>query len=252
MRLTYFLSMCDDTGLLQHAVHSVPNRAHGYCIDDNARALLLACALNQPGEAALSECLTARLAAFIQHAWNPKTRRFRNFMSFDRNWLEETGSEDSHGRTLWALGECARSDANPSRRLWAASFFAESLPAAEIFSSPRAWAFTLLGIEAYCSVVASDAIARKLQRLLAERLMAIFSAVETQDWTWFEEGLAYDNARLAQALLVTGVCAEIPRYIDAGLESLRWLMKLQTSPAGNFRPIGTDSFGELRKIASAV
>ena len=111
MRTDHLLSMCDDTGLFQHAVHSVPDRAHGYCVDDNARALLLACALNGPGEQRLPEAWTARFAAFVQHAWNPDTRRFRNFMSFDRRWLEDRGSEDSHGRTLWALGECARGDA---------------------------------------------------------------------------------------------------------------------------------------------
>ena len=124
MQIGHLLSMCDDTGLFQHAVHSVPDRSHGYCVDDNARALLLACALNGPGEQRLSETLTARLAAFVQHAWNPDTRRFRNFMSFDRNWLEKSGSEDSHGRTLWALGECTRGDANPARRHWAAALFA--------------------------------------------------------------------------------------------------------------------------------
>ena len=128
MRIDHFLSMCDDTGLLQHAVHSVPDRSHGYCVDDNARALLLACALNRPGEQPLSEVLTARFAAFVQHAWNPDTGRFRNFMGFDRPWLEDTGSEDSHGRTLWALGDCARNDASPSRRRWAAPFFARPCP----------------------------------------------------------------------------------------------------------------------------
>ena len=112
MQIGHFLSMCDDTGLFQHAVHSVPDRSHGYCVDDNARALLLACALNSPGEQPLSEVLTARFAAFVQHAWNPDTRRFRNFMGFNRTWLEASGSEDSHARTLWALGECARSDAS--------------------------------------------------------------------------------------------------------------------------------------------
>ena len=134
MRIEHFLSMCDDTGLLQHAVHSVPDRHHGYCVDDNARALLLACALNHHGERPLPEVLTSRFAAFVQHAWNPDTERFRNFMSFDRRWLEDKGSEDSHGRTLWALGECSRVDANLSRRRWAAALFAEALPAVERFS----------------------------------------------------------------------------------------------------------------------
>ena len=147
----------------------VPDRSHGYCVDDNARALLLACALNAPGEQRLPEALTARLAAFVQHAWNPDTRRFRNFMSFDRRWLEDSGSEDSHGRTLWALGECARSDASPSRRRWAAALFAEALPIAERFRSPRAWAFTLLGLDAYCAAVAEDGYAARTMRRLSCR-----------------------------------------------------------------------------------
>ena len=219
MQIGHFLSMCDDTGLFQHAVHSVPDRSHGYCVDDNARALLLACALNNPGEQPLSEVLTARFAAFVQHAWNPDTRRFRNFMGFNRTWLEDSGSEDSHGRTLWALGECARSDASPSRRRWAAALFAEALPTAEAFRSPRAWAFTLLGLDAYCAVAPDDLRAGEVRHFLADRLMSALASVETPDWVWFEEGLAYDNARLPQALMVTGMATKTPDYVDAGLRS---------------------------------
>jgi glycosyltransferase involved in cell wall biosynthesis len=246
VQLSHFLSMCDDTGLLQHAVCSVPDRAHGYCVDDNARALLVACALNAPGEQRLPETLTSRLAAFVQHAWNPTPKRFRNFLSFDRRWLEDFGSEDCHGRTLWALGECACRDANESRRTWAAALFAEALPAAARFSSPRAWAFALLGLEAYCGVVVKDLYARDLRRLLADRLMSIMASVETRDWVWFEDGLAYDNARLPQALITTGITVGAPGYIAAGLRSLRWLMTLQTSEEGVFRPVGSDSFGDKR------
>src|ERR1700728_469824 len=173
MQLGHFLSMCDDTGLFQHAVHSVPDRAHGYCVDDNARALLLACALNNPGEQRLPEVLTARFAAFVQHAWNPDTRRFRNFMGFNRTWLEASGSEDSHARALWALGECARGDSSESRRRWAASLFAEALGTAEAFHSPRAWAFTLLGLDAYCAAVPDDLRAWATSPALADKLMAI-------------------------------------------------------------------------------
>jgi glycosyltransferase involved in cell wall biosynthesis len=247
MRLGHFLSMCDDTGLFQHAVHSVPNRAHGYCVDDNARALLLACALNEPGERPISETLTARFAAFVQHAWNPDTGRFRNFMGFDRSWLEDSGSADSHGRTLWALGECARNDASPARRRWARVLFAEALPVAENLDSPRASAFTLLGLDAYCAVVPDDRRARDIRRVLAERLLSGLVAVETPDWQWFEEGLAYDNARLPQALIVTGMAMRTPAYVDAGLRSLRWLMRQQTASTGDFRPVGTAGFGELRQ-----
>ena len=247
MQIGHFLSMCDDTGLFQHAVHSVPDRSHGYCVDDNARALLLACALNNPGEQPLSEVLTARFAAFVQHAWNPDTGRFRNFMGFNRTWLEDRGSEDSHARTLWALGESARADASPSRRQWAAALFAQALSTVESFSSPRAWAFTLLGLGAYCAVAPDDLHAQEIRHSLAGRLMSCLTSVETPDWVWFEEGLAYDNARLPQALIMTGMATQTPDYVDAGLRSLRWLMTQQTSPVGHFRPIGTAGFGELRQ-----
>jgi hypothetical protein len=246
MQIGHLLSMCDDTGLFQHAVHSVPDRSHGYCIDDNARALLLACALNTAGEEALSEVLTARLAAFLQHAWNPATRRFRNFMSFGRVWLEETGSEDSHGRTLWALGECARSDISLARRVWAVGLFGEALPSAEEFRSPRAWAFCLLGLDAYCIAVPDNALAMRLRGLLADRLVYLLASVETENWVWFEEGLAYDNARLPQALLLTGIATGTPAYTSAGLKSLRWLLARQTGPSGVFRPVGTQGFGDKR------
>ncbi len=251
VQLSHFLSMCDDTGLLQHAVCGVPDRSHGYCIDDNARGLLLACALNASAEQALPEAVTVCLAAFVQHAWNPDVRRFRNFLSFDRRWLEEAGSEDSHGRTLWALGECVRSDGNESRRRWAASLFGEALPAVTDFSSPRAWAFTLLGLDAYCVTVPKDSHARELRHEFALRLMRILATVESDEWTWFEDGLAYDNARLPQALIVTGVAVGAPTFIAAGMRTLRWLTTQQTSAAGVFRPVGSESFGNHREAPRA-
>ena len=247
MQLSYLLGMCDDTGLLQHAVHSVPDRSHGYCIDDNARALLVACALNTPGEKQLPDALTTRLAAFVQHAWNPDVGRFRNFMSFERRWLESIGSEDSHGRALWALGECARSDASASRRQWAIALFSEALPAVQHFRSPRAWAFTLLGLNAYCRLVAKTCRAHEMRTVLADRLMSLLSSVETDNWVWFEEELAYDNARLSQALIATGAALGVRAYCAAGSRTLRWLTSQQTSSSGLFRPVGSDSFRHPRK-----
>jgi glycosyltransferase involved in cell wall biosynthesis len=251
MRIGHFLSLCDSTGMLQHAVHSVPDRAHGYCVDDNARALLFSSALLSSGEAKLPETVTARFAAFIQHAWNPDIRRFRNFMSYDRRWLEESGSEDSHGRTLWALAECARKDTDPSRRRWAEALFKTALPAVGEFSSPRAWAFSLLGLDAYCTLVGGDLFADRVRRLLADRLMSLFSATETTDWIWFEDLLGYDNARLPQALIQTGLTTHTPPYVEVGLRSLSWLMSFQTTSSGYFRPVGTKSFGRLRQKPEA-
>jgi len=245
VNLDHFELMCDDTGLFQHAIHSVPDRLHGYCVDDNARALLVAAALNAPGELPMSEALCVRFAAFVQHAWNGERKRFRNFMSFDRRWLEDIGSEDSHGRSLWALGECARrSDPKSTRRRWASALFLEALPAAESLVSPRAWSFALLGLDAYLKVTDATPYISTLRDRLAERLVSSLAAVETPDWTWFEKSLAYENARMPQALIVTGIATSNASRIAAGLRTLRWLMTLQTTPDGCFRPVGSQGFGE--------
>ena len=172
-------------------------------------------------------------------------------MSYDRRWLEESGSEDSHGRTLWALAECARADTDPSRRTWAAALFKTALPAVETFSSPRAWAFSLLGLDAYCALEAGDLFANGMRKLLADRLMALFLASQRKDWLWFEDVLAYDNARLSQALIQTGLATHTPPYVEVGLRSLRWLMSLQTASSGCFRPVGSKSFGKIRRKPDA-
>ena len=232
VRTSHFLSLCDDTGMLQHAVYSVADRSHGYCIDDNARALLFSTQLPRSGATPLPDTVTARFASFIQHAWNPDTNRFRNFMSYDRRWLEPSGSEDSHGRTLWALAEYASGDTDPARVRWAASLFKTALPSVEEFTSPRAWAFTLLGLDAYCARFRGDAFARDLRLRLADRLLLMFSSIESDNWCWFEAGLSYDNPRLSQAMIQTGLATETPAYVKAGLRSLRWLMSLQTRAIG--------------------
>jgi len=243
----HFLSMCDGTGLLQHAVYSVPDRSLGYCVDDNARALILACLLAEGGDSSLPEDLAARFAAFVQHAWNPEIGRFRNFLDYGRNWLEDRGSEDSHGRALWALGVCARSDVSPARRLWARALFEKALSAVQRFRSPRAWSFALLGLDAYCADGRQHADVEKIREHLAGKLATCLAAVTTEDWVWFEDELSYDNARIPEALILTGVATGNASYLEAGLRSLRWLMTLQTASGGCFRPVGTEGFGLSRQ-----
>ncbi|MGL3605955.1 glycosyltransferase family 4 protein [Rhizobium sp. G187] len=245
LKLGHFQTMCDDTGIFQHAVYSVPDRSHGYCVDDNARALLLASHLSAVGETGISDRMTASFAAFVEHAWNPDRGRFRNFMSYDRRWLEEQGSEDSHGRTLWALGACALSDSDAPRRRWAGALFARAMSATLDFSSPRAWAFTLLGLDAYCRVHPEDKRGRILRMQLAERLMDLERRVSNGSRHWFEEGLSYENARLSQALITTGLSTDTREYLETGLKTLRWLMTQQTGENGQFRPVGTEGFLEV-------
>lgn len=240
--LAHFAAMCDDTGLLQHAVGGIPDRQHGYCIDDNARALLLTHALGSARLADLPTIQPLRFAAFIQHGWNPDRRRFRNFMGFDRRWLEEVGSEDSHGRTLWALGMTAAESPDTDLAQWAANLFAWALETVEGFTSPRAWAFTLLGLHGYSARRPFDRKASHIGLVLAERLQELLLTCSRDDWTWFENRLTYDNARLCEALIVTGRDAGLPHIADAGLSPLRWLIARQTAPGGHFRPVGSEGF----------
>ncbi len=238
----HFTDMCDDTGLFQHAVFNIPDRNHGYCIDDNARALLLCCSPASELAAPLADKLAARFAAFVQHAWNPDNGRFRNFMGFDRQWLEPAGSEDSHGRTLWALGVCAHSSSDNPRGQWAAGLFGEALKSVEAFTSPRAWAFTLLGLDQFCSAYPEDSDADRMRRVLSRRLEALLQSTETADWTWFEDKLAYDNARLCEALIRTGGRTGADHLVHTGLRSLHWLAAMQRAPEGHFRPVGSQGF----------
>lgn len=245
LRLGHFHAMCDDTGITQHAVFSVPDRSHGYCVDDNARALLLSSLLSAIGETGIADRMTASFAAFVEHAWNPDTGRFRNFMSYDRRWLEDEGSEDSHGRTLWALGACALSDTDAPRRRWASALFARAMSVTLDFRSPRAWAFTLLGLNDYCAANPNDSRARMLRIRLAENLMDLERRVSTGGRRWFEQGLSYENARLSQALITTGLSTNVPAFVEMGVATLEWLMTQQTGEKGYFRPVGTDGFFEV-------
>lgn len=236
----HFNAMCDNTGMYQHAIRAIPDRRHGYCVDDNARALLL-CVVpdNRMQEAPV---LSARFASFVQHAWNPDNGRFRNFMSFDRRWLEPAGSQDSHGRTLWALGTCAGGP-DPVLAPWAADLFVQALPSVLEFTAPRSWAFALLGLDAYCPAHPHDRRADTVRTVLAVRLYDLLQATTTAPWPWFESRLTYDNARLCEALIRSGGTMGDEGLLAAGLDSLRWLLDMQTAPAGHFRPIGSQGFG---------
>ena len=233
------LRICDDTGIIQHSIHNVPDRAHGYCVDDNARALML---MNRLGG---NDRLTTIFAAFVQNAWNADRNEFRNFMGFARNWLEDVGSEDSCGRTIWALGATAKEGRTSALRRWARGLFEQTAASALTFRSPRATAFAMLGADYLLTTDADDEIAIKILERGADRLMTHYAAVRTLDWCWFETSLAYDNPRLPEAMLRAGARLGRADVIECGIETLRWISHKQIAPAGHFRPVGSGSFGHI-------
>lgn len=247
LRLDHLLRMSDDTGILQHAIFNVPNFHEGYCTDDNARAFILCVLLDEIGEQPAAENLdkpATHYLAFLAAAFDPKTGRFRNFMSHRRDWREETGSEDCHGRALWALGTGAGHSLPESQghgRL-SARLFKQGLDATAGFTSPRAWAFTLLGIHEYLLAVPTDPEALAMRELLIGKLLQLWKTCATDDWPWFEPIVSYDNARLSQALILGGRLLPHPEAFAIGLKSLRWLATLQKTPAGHFRPVGSNGF----------
>ena len=247
-RLNHLICLTDDTGILQHAVYTLPNYEHGYCTDDNARALILMMLLEELEERFPErERLTSIYAAFLQNAFDVGLGRFRNFMSYRRDWVGEIGSEDSHGRALWALGTCVGRSTRDGLRSWAAELFEKALPAVQSFTSPRAWAFAIIGLHKYLCTLSGDLMANQLREELAQRLRARYEAVASPNWLWFEESVTYENARLPQALIMTGRWANQPDLLDVGLKTLRWLTKNQIAPDGHYRPIGSNGFWERGK-----
>jgi len=245
MRLDHIVRMSDRTGIFQHAIYNVPHFDEGYCTDDNARAFLLCSLLaevgGQPPREDLDQLATTYLA-FLAAAWNDKTMRFRNFMSHDRRWLEEVGSEDSHARALWALGSGAGRSRNEGHRRLSLLLFDRALPAVEGFSSPRAWAFTLLGLQEVLLAFPDRQDAEVVRQKLVDKLVGLWRSCATAEWPWFERSATYDNARICQALIGSGAWIPRPEALRVGIESLRWLVSIQRTQAGHFRPIGSDGF----------
>jgi hypothetical protein len=238
--------MTDDTGILQHAIFSVPNTREGYTTDDNARALIVSTLLDK-SETRAGRCeysnLSHRYLSFLWLAFHPETGRFRNFLGYDRKWLEDVGSDDSHGRALWSLGKVLGFSGNAGLRGAAGRLFEAAVPATLKFTSPRAWAFSILGMQAYLDWFPGDRAIQGVRNALANRLLDIYERSHSETWKWFEKSLSYSNARLSQALILAGWRSDNQRMIEAGMDSLKWLVAEQHRDDEDiFVPIGSSGF----------
>ena len=243
LKLDHLRRMTDDTGMLQHALFTLPNYREGYTVDDNARALMVSVLADELGHSEGAE-IVSRYLAFICYAFNSETKRFRNFMDYQRNWLEASGSDDSHGRTLWALGTLLGRSNTPGLQSMAGRLFEQALPAILTTTSPRAWAFALIGIHEYLRRYDGDRRARQVREELAGRLLRLYQANRSDKWCWFEESLSYCNAALPHAFLMCGQSIPNSTMNDAALESLTWLADIQRDKTngGHFVPIGSNGF----------
>jgi glycosyltransferase involved in cell wall biosynthesis len=250
MNLEHLTRLTDSTGIIQHAVYSIPDHCHGYCTDDNARALILTVLLEELGrDSSEVHTLASKYASFLNFAFDSDTGRFRNFMGFDRQWLEDDGSDDSQGRALWALGTCVGRTRRQGFRGWAIDLFHKSLPACEQTTSPRTWALALIGIHEYLRRLGGDRAVEQMSDRLTEKLVDLYDRTATDDWPWFEDVATYNNAKLSHALIISGRWSEHTRASEIGMSSLRWLCEKQLSPEGRFRPIGSNGFSRKGKTA---
>src|SRR6202795_4111787 len=245
LKLDHLVRMTDSTGIFQHAIFNVPNFAEGYCTDDNARAFILTLLLEESASLVTRlqfEHLASVYLAFLWNAFNQETARFRNIMSHQRHRLERYGSEDSHARALWAAGTGLWRSKKEGHRNLCALLFQRGMPTVENFSSPRAWAFALLAIQEYLRTFSGDRSANHLREILTNRLVELFRTNCSDDWVWFEPVAAYDNAKLSQAMILSGYWTSRGDVVDIGLRSLRWLVEQQKTERGHFAPIGSNGF----------
>ncbi len=237
-RLDHLFTLTDDTGMLQHALYATPDRRHGYCTDDNARALIV----SAMAWMLLQDEQTLRnlhvYLSFLHFAHIPETGRFRNFMSYDRRWLDEDGNDDCQGRTIWALGYLILHTPNESTRRLATDLFRSALSALETLQSPRSWSLSILGLHYYLRQFSDDTEVCTQKVRLADRLNAAFAKHESDDWPWFEDTVTYDNGRMPQALIITGLQLERQELVDRGLRVLQWLCDVQTAGQGHLSIIG--------------
>ncbi|MEQ1780632.1 MAG: glycosyltransferase family 4 protein [Hyphomonadaceae bacterium] len=243
-KLDGLLRMSDDCGVMQHSRFGAPDRRHGYCTDDNSRALSFVARLASEGPLdPAAQKLGLSCAAFLNHAWSPENGRFRNFMGFDRRWLDEGGSDDCCARALEALCLVARDWPQCDLRDWAGDLAREVIQHMNAWASLRSRALVIKALLAAEHIIISEPEARRLITDAVGELLRCAQDGATGHG-WFEPTLSYDNARLPEALILAGERLQDPDMLSAGIDTLERLMKRQLSAHGFFAPVATSSFAE--------
>ena len=230
--LDHLKIMTDGTGLIQHAIFATPDRTQGYTTDDNARALRFAVRYWALYKDDSVLPLVQTYLAFLLYAFDEGNRRFRNFMGYDRHWVEGVGSDDCQGRTLGALADTLLYAPNDSIAGLAKRLFEQALPSAKTLISPRAWAWTILACDTFTKRFGGAREVREVREDLSRRLIGAFRANAAEDWPWCENEVTYDNGRICKALMVAEAITDPPNQTAYALRSLEWLMKVQTDPKG--------------------
>ncbi|MGC8594805.1 MAG: glycosyltransferase [Candidatus Kryptoniota bacterium] len=243
LNLNHLLRLTDQTGILQHCTYTIPKYTEGYTTDDNARALFVAQMIDELGIESPEDPvnLQTRYFAFLMYAFNEETGRFRNFLSYERKWLEDIGSEDSHARAIWAISKLFRSR-NQGLRTAAENLFNKAVHAVAEFTSPRAWSYSLIALHEYLRKFSGDRTAQRIRSILVDSLLNLYNRVSDNDWVWLEDRLTYDNGVVPNALIITGFDTGDDRIISLGIKSLEWLSEIQTAKDGHFVPIGSNGF----------
>ena len=246
--LAHISRLTDDTGIVQHAKYGIPNLKEGYCLDDNARALILATISYKLNKSKIALSLLPVYLSYIQYM-QLDNGNFRNFLSFSRNYLDEVGSEDSFGRTIWSLGYLINNSPNNSYKEFAKELFYKAIPHFSQMEHLHGIANTLVGVSHYLKWNKNDTYVREQAEQLAIRLKDAYSEQRTESWHWFKEKMTYDNGIFPLALLCYFEISEDYNYLKIAIESLEFLTS-KTVIDGYLNPVGND--GWLYKDGSAA
>ncbi|MFC1487890.1 glycosyltransferase [Thermoproteota archaeon] len=240
IKLDYLVSITDETGIFQHSKYAIPNRKEGYTTDDNARALIVCAKHNRIHRNSKTAKLADIYLSFLYYM-QMKDGRLHNFLGYDRRFLDDVGSDDSLGRTLWACGYVINSNLDEEKKLLAKEVFDKALPHALTSTSPRTKAFAVLGLSQYQRTFSNDQTLSQRIIELIKQLLKLYTKSSSDEWRWFEAYLTYSNGRLPQALFEAYEHFKNENYLQVAKDSFDFILKVQMRN-GIFSPIGNNGW----------